>query len=287
MDTTHYTPAQKKQLLEDLAAPFNPAVVEWRRTELSPDGRQARFVPYVGINHYYDRLDELVTRGGWTSTITVTTAVVSDEKGATNTKLLYSTVLEIYGVCRHSGTSALWANEQNVAEQGEAYSFKRACKRAGLGTYLREVQPTDYVDIDGEGNPLQPLSIDYLPSPQSKQPRQKVVAITQQPKVSPEISAFEPLLGSKLYRDALNNIRPRLNQREGWQAMVRFTVAELDKLVAELNELSNWGEDHPGLFEKLLDLYQVPDILSFTAAEQLHETHSSFKAELESQKLAA
>ncbi len=134
---------------------------------------------------------------------------------------------------------------------------------------------------------MQPLSINYLPSPQSKQPRQKVVAITEQPTVSPEISAFEPLLGSKLYRDALNHIRPRLNQREGWQGMVRFTVAELGKLVDELNELSSWGQDHPGLFEKILDLYQVQDILSFTAAEQLHETHSSFKAELESQKLAA
>ena len=135
----HQYPVTKdelNQVLEALAIPFDLAVIQWRVTEYSDDGRRGLMLPYADPRAYSDRLNDLFTPAGWSRRYTVhTSPPVQRPKRGPAAKILVTCEVTIACIGTNSGTGEEWSDKENALTGAEAQAFKRALSCFGLGRY--------------------------------------------------------------------------------------------------------------------------------------------------------
>ncbi len=147
-------PERIKELVAALEVPFDPSVIEWRTIQATKDGKRGLVIPYADQRAYTDRLNALVSPGGWTRKYTVHTSANfqrgKDERVVA--KVFVTCDLTIYGVGSHSATGEEWADDDNAGTSAEAQAFKRTCSCFGLGRYLYHFTGI-WVDLDARKRP--------------------------------------------------------------------------------------------------------------------------------------
>lgn len=141
-------------IITELEVPFNPSVIDWRVTNTAKDKKRGQVIPYADQRAYTDRLNQLLTPGGWTRKYKVDTTAnferSKDQK--TVAKIVVTCELTIFGLGTHSATGEEWADDENAATAAEAQAFKRACSCLGLGRYLYHFNGV-WVDLDERRRP--------------------------------------------------------------------------------------------------------------------------------------
>jgi len=162
------TATEIKELLANLEVPFHPSVIEWRVTNTSKGGSpRGQVMPYADQRAYTDRLNALVTPGGWTRRYTIHTSAnferSKDQKIVA--KVLVTCELTIFGLGSHSATGEEWADDENAGTAAEAQAFKRAAACFGLGRYLYYFTGT-WVDLDDHKRPKTVPKLDGWATPE-------------------------------------------------------------------------------------------------------------------------
>ncbi len=140
-------------VLQALAIPFDLAVVQWRVTEWSDDGRRGLMLPYADPRAYSDRLNDLFTPAGWSRKYTVqASAPVQRSKRGPAAKILVTCEVTIACIGSNSGTGEDWSDKENALTGAEAQAFKRALSLFGLGRYLYDLDG-EWVELDPHGLP--------------------------------------------------------------------------------------------------------------------------------------
>lgn len=147
LQTTAPFPADKiNELIAELEVPFDPSAVEWRTIQAMKDGKRGLVIPYADQRAYTDRLNALVSPGGWTRKYTVHTSANfqrgKDERVVA--KVFVTCDLTIYGIGSHSATGEEWADDDNAGTSAEAQAFKRACSCFGDTTSINWPECTAY-----------------------------------------------------------------------------------------------------------------------------------------------
>ena len=141
------------ELLRALAIPFDLAVVQWRITEWSEDGKRGLMMPYADPRAYSDRLNDLFTPAGWSRKYAVqTSAPVQRSNRRPAAKILVTCEVTIACIGTNSGTGEEWADKENALTAAEAQAFKRSLSCFGLGRYLYDIEG-EWVDLDQQGVP--------------------------------------------------------------------------------------------------------------------------------------
>lgn len=137
------------ELLRALAIPFDLAVVQWRITEWSEDGKRGLMMPYADPRAYSDRLNDLFTPAGWSRKYAVQTSapVQRSNRRLPAAKILVTCEVTIACIGTNSGTGEEWADKENALTAAEAQAFKRSLSCFGLGRYLYDIDG-EWVDLD-------------------------------------------------------------------------------------------------------------------------------------------
>jgi len=225
--------AKAAGLLSELQVPFDPSVIEWRVTNTAKDKRRGQVIPYADQRAYTDRLNALLTPGGWTRKYTIHTSA-SFQRGKdqkTVAKVLVTCELTIFGLNSHSATGEEWADDDNAGTSAEAQAFKRACSCFGLGRYLYYFDGV-WVDVDDRKRPkkiptlpdwatpngwrkgLRPHSDsnpksdhqDKVDSAPADDNRRNGATTTKEGSLVPKIEALAEPLGKTLYRGLLKSV---------------------------------------------------------------------------------
>ena len=127
VDSLSDSPAQTKnkekfnEVLHALALPFELAVVQWRVTEWSDDGKRALMLPSADPRAYSDRLDDVFAPAGWSRRYTVqASAPVQRSKPGPAAKILVTCEVTIAGIGTNSGTGEEWSDKENALTGAEA-----------------------------------------------------------------------------------------------------------------------------------------------------------------------
>ena len=151
-----FTAEEFRNLVASLELPFDPSQIEWRVANTTKYGNRPRglVVAYADQRAYTDRLNLLVTPGGWTRKYAIHTSAnfQRDKDQRVAAKVLVACELTIFGLGSHSATGEQWADDDNAVTAAEAQSFKRACSCFGLGRYLYYFSGT-WVDLDDRKRP--------------------------------------------------------------------------------------------------------------------------------------
>ncbi|MEO0943226.1 MAG: Rad52/Rad22 family DNA repair protein [Pseudomonadota bacterium] len=126
--------------IESLAAPFDPAAIEWRVGSTNSEKTRGMALAYIDARHVMDRLDNVLGTDGWQAEYTPM------PNGSTCCRI---------GVRNDSG----WVWKSNGAGETSyegvkgAYSdaFKRAAVLWGIGRYLYAIE-SPWVEITKRGN---------------------------------------------------------------------------------------------------------------------------------------
>lgn len=161
---------QVKELLEKLAVPFEPAIIQWKIVETRMDsGRwQGRVIPYADKLAYVHRLNELFTPVGWSSNITVQPAIIvgpGHNGRVPPAKIVVTCHLTIHFIGSHSSTGEEWAGDPNGATSAEAQAFKRACANFGCGLYLYSFFRGTWVVLDRNKQVVNPPPLPHWATP--------------------------------------------------------------------------------------------------------------------------
>ncbi len=117
-----------------LEEPFAPKDVKWLVAATTKDGRKGRSTPYADPRAYTDRLNEIVTAGGWTRQYTVHTISpvtrMKGDKPIQTGKVLVTCVVTITGIGSHSGSGEEWADDKNAMTRADTRAAQSAIHRA-------------------------------------------------------------------------------------------------------------------------------------------------------------
>ena len=144
-----------KELVGELQIPFDLAVIEWRVTDTTKNGKpRGQVIPYADPRAYTDRLNALFTPVGWTRKYTIHTSANFERSRDQRTvaKVFVTCELTIFSLGSHSATGEGWTDDDNAVTSAEAQAFKRACTCLGLGRYLYYCVGT-WVDLDERNRP--------------------------------------------------------------------------------------------------------------------------------------
>lgn len=143
-----------QEIVRELEVPFDPAVIEWRVTNMIQDKSRGQVIPYADQRAYTDRLNALFTPAGWTRKYSVHTSANFERSKDKRVvaKVLVTCELTIGGLGSHSATGEQWADDKNAGTSAEAQAFKRACSCFGLGRYLYYFSGI-WVDLDRRKRP--------------------------------------------------------------------------------------------------------------------------------------
>jgi hypothetical protein len=186
------TAERRASLLARLCDPFPPNNVQWRVYKTTKDQSRGEVGAYVKKLVYYDRLNQLFTTSGWTSSFVATNIqnVTRPKNNRTiNTgKVVLICTVSIDGFGTHTSTGDCWADEENATTTAESQAFKRACAQFGLGRYL-ELLNNDkpWVDLDDRKQPRERPKLPDWALPRAFQVKartQPVVANTMPPVVN-------------------------------------------------------------------------------------------------------
>lgn len=307
-----YTDEQKRDLFAKLAEPFPPDQLKWRLQAKTRDEKKGRFVAFADIRSYTDRLNSLFSPSGWSKTIQIQSFSAHHQKHGASTRLVFILKLNIFGLAIHESSIEGWAHEENIATRCEAQAFKRACSETSLGRYIYNIRMTDWVEINAYGDPLKPLPAPRwteapaaAPSSRTTTPPKAAVSGTvvsptvqktrgQSPVVTmpsttvpPEVEAFRNELGPGLYNNALHILRTKVRSNWSHDESCRFAVTELNKIKQGITEVRRFAESNRGIWEYVLDMYQVENMQSFQSVEQFREFYVAFQNELQKHSKAA
>jgi hypothetical protein len=124
-----------------LAAPFDPADVEWRPAGNASAGARVQLVAYVDARTVMDRLDAVVGAGGWSFTLEPIVVDGGELRVARGR-------LTIAGVTKDDiGTASNWEPSKGCASD----ALKRAAVLFGVGRYLYAL-PVVTVTLDAQGH---------------------------------------------------------------------------------------------------------------------------------------
>jgi Rad52/22 family double-strand break repair protein len=141
------------EVLQGLAIPFELALVQWRVTEWSDDGRRGLMLPYADPRAYSDRLNDLFTPAGWSRKYTVqASSPVQRSRRGPAAKILVTCEVTIACIGTNSGTGEEWSDKENALTAAEAQAFKRALSLFGLGRYLYDIDG-EWVELNEHGSP--------------------------------------------------------------------------------------------------------------------------------------
>ena len=288
-------------MLLRLEEPFAPNDVKWRVFATSRDGRKGRVKPYADPRAYMDRLNEVLTAGGWTRqysvhTVSPITRQLKDKTIKTG-KVLVTCTVTIGGVGSHSGSGEQWADDPNAMTSSEAQAFKRACACFGLGRYFYKV-PEVWVDLDEYQQPRSlpglpvwalPKSLASAPQPnatggsdQQRRPHATLVKSTLDAGVTREIEGHRQELGQALYQSILANVakvrtargipNQQLQRRVlNWMESGTRGMGQIRKIAAEIPETKFYAilDQHD-----VQSLAKVPnfDVLKKLVAEMTRAT---------------
>ena len=126
----------------ELAAPFAPEAVEWRIQGKGGANARAQLVAYVSARAVAERLDDVVTPGGWSFEWT---PLHVDARGDVQTA---RGVLTVYGVAKSDvGTGSNFEASKGCVSD----ALKRCAVLWGVGRYLYAI-PAVWVTLDAKGN---------------------------------------------------------------------------------------------------------------------------------------
>jgi hypothetical protein len=209
---------QVKELLAQLAIPFDPAVIQWKIVETRRvSGKwQGRVIPYADKLAYVHRLTELFTPVGWTANVAVHPAIMApgDRGQRTTAKIVVTCHLTIHGINSHSSTGEEWADVPNAATSAEAQAFKRASANFGLGLYLYSFFRGRWVLLDSNKQIVSPPPLPDWATPAgwlagARPEIERIEPSLDSPpgavdsNVIREIEAMQHELGSHVYRKIL------------------------------------------------------------------------------------
>ena len=242
-----FTPEEIRRLTAELELPFDPAVVEWRVTNTSNNGKRGQLMPYADPRAYSDRLNRLLTPAGWTRGYAVQTSAVvqRDKNREPAAKVLVTCDLTIIGIGRKSGTGEEWSDNENALTAADAQSFKRACSCFGLGRYLYDI-PGEWVDLDQHKRPkkkprlpawatpegwakgLRPNGRDKLPSEASpgNGAAESNGSNGNHRGLAEEIERMEQKIGKRMYRGLLKRVANVWSPRKIHDAAIGTDVLE-------------------------------------------------------------
>lgn len=138
-------------LCAELSRPFPDALIKYRVGAISRDKTRAQALAYVAVNHYIDRLNELIP-GRWQ---------VAYEPWGDNRLICRLTIGELTRSSTGDGTGS---PDAVAGAAMEAQALKRACARFGLGRYLYEL-PVVWIPYDPEAKT-------FRTSPAAAQPQE-------------------------------------------------------------------------------------------------------------------
>jgi hypothetical protein len=269
-----------------LEEPFAPKEVKWLVAATSNDRKNGRVTPYADPRAYTDRLNAVVTPGGWTREYAVQTVSpisrVKNEKVIQTGKVLVTCTVSITGVGVHSANGEEWADDENAMTSAEAQAFKRACTCFGLGRYFYNF-PELWVELNEKRQPRTTPTLPNWALPKGYAPEnQEHVTRTQardqktsapiakgplDAGVTAKIEEFRRELGLALYGNVMSmtagaraakDIPNQQAQRRAlqWMESAARGMARIREIAAEIPETS---------FYDILDshhvhsLAQVPD----------------------------
>lgn len=124
-----------------LSAPFAPEAVEWRIQGKAAPGQRAQLVAYISARDVAERLDEVVTPGGWSFDWQ---PLHVDAQGAVQTA---RGELTIYGVTKSDvGTGSNFEASKGCISD----TLKRCAVLWGIGRYLYSL-PQVWATLDDKG----------------------------------------------------------------------------------------------------------------------------------------
>jgi hypothetical protein len=240
-----------RQIIDDLEVPFDSSVIEWRVTNTAKDKRRGQVIPYADQRAYTDRLNGLMTPGGWTRKYTVHTSP-NFQRGKDQTtvaKVFVTCELTIFGLGSHSATGEEWADDENAGTSAEAQAFKRASCCFGLGRYLYYFDGV-WVDLDDRKRPKKAPQLPLWATPDgwrkglrpqsesaretrttfdsssSQQPSSIGSAVSRNSGLVLQIEAMAQPLGRALYRGVLKAVARVWEPKEINDATVEQRVLE-------------------------------------------------------------
>lgn len=122
------------EILNKLAAPFDPNEVIWYPVVTSSDSTVCRFEPHVPWRSYVERLNYILTSAGWEQGLSVCRRSGEASRDAV---IEVECTLLIHGVGSFRGNGEVRAEEMRAAMRAEEESLKDACARFGLDRSLR------------------------------------------------------------------------------------------------------------------------------------------------------
>lgn len=237
-----------KELLAQLAIPFDPAVIQWKivETKRIAGKWQGRVIPYADKLAYVHRLNDLFSPVGWTANVAVqpTIIVPGTRDQRTTAKIVVSCHLTIYGIGSHSSTGEEWAGDQNAATSAEAQALKRAAANFGLGLYLYSFFRGKWVLLNDSKQLVSPPPLPEWATPAGwlAGARPEIERIDPSADSPPgavdstvirEIEAMQHELGSQVYRKILRQHRVFFPKDIPDPATANKILAEM-KLAADL-----------------------------------------------------
>lgn len=240
------------EVLHALALPFELAVVQWRVTEWSDDGKLGLMLPYADPRAYSDRLNDVFTPAGWSRKYTVqASAPVQRVKRGPAAKILVTCEVTIACIGANSGTGEEWADKENALTAAEAQAFKRALSLFGLGRYLYDIDG-EWIELDPHGLPAKIPKLPRWATPNGwlaglrPKPRRNRHALVRanghtanagsihhenngdRERLLAVIEATEPKIGKRLYRGLLKNAA------RVWSPRQIQETAVLEKVLAQM-----------------------------------------------------
>src|ERR1051326_1276955 len=225
----NFTPEEVKAFVSRLEVPFEPAVINWRVTNTSKNGKlRGMVIPYADQRAYTDRLNELFTPAGWTRRYAVHNSAnfERDNDKKIVAKVFVTCELTVFGVGSHSATGEEWADDANAGTSAEAQAFKRSAACFGLGRYLYHFEGV-WVDLDDYKRPKTIPQMPEWATPEgwirglrANSPRPGAVHNSNaghcgaDAKIAAEIEALAQTLGRGLYRGLLRDLAKVWNPRE-------------------------------------------------------------------------
>ena len=213
--------SQKRlKLLEELAVPFDPVVIQWLILESTQiaGGWRGRVIPYGDKLAYLERLNRLLTPIGWSSSLTVSQPMSNPQERVRSMpgKVVVTCQVTIHGLGSHSSTGEEWATDTNAATSAEAQALKRACAHFGLGAYLMYFFRGTWVDLDDRKQVINPPALPAWATPggwlSGARPSIERIRDNQGPSridvaTIREIESMKDELGQQVYRRILKNYR--------------------------------------------------------------------------------
>ena len=289
--TTKPRMSQKRlKILDELAVPFDPAIIQWRIVETTKIvGKQrGRVLPYADKTAYIERLNWLLTPLGWSSNVSVHTAAVNPGERGRSAKVVVACSVTIHGLGTHSSTGEKWATDENAATSAEAQAFKRACTHFYLGNYLNYFFRGRWVDLDSEGRIINPPTLPEWATPagwlNGARPSMERIPDDQSEAsadaaVIREIESMRQELGAQVYRGVLKQYRVWEPKQIGSPEMAKSILADM-KTVHELMIRASQalGQIGQTAFNEIIKRHNVRSIETFGNVESLRQIVEELEA---------